>query len=100
MKPLYEIENHFRSVKPVAGNAILVNGWVGHNRTYLKDSEVPNLGDFRIPSANHTDVEYLANVEVVGRKVFSHLGDTVVRVRITFINGEEGDSVVSGFMVV
>lgn len=96
----WNVKDHHRSCEVKVGNAVIVESWVGHNRTYLKPSEVPELGGFRVQSANHTDVAYLANISITGRKVMSVGGECRVRISIEFVNEDEENTVVGGWMVV
>lgn len=100
MRTLYPIEMHIGSTTPASGKSIVIPGWAGNSRTYLKDSEIPEFGAFRIPSGSHAGVEYLANVKVTGRKVHYYRGDSVVKIKITFIDEEQGNSEVQALMVV
>lgn len=96
----WAIQNHTRPVEVKVGSSVLVDSW-GKSRTYLKESEYPELGAFRVQSSAYTDVAYLANIHIVGRTVQLRGGEAMVRIRIDFVNDdEENGSSVKGWAVV
>lgn len=81
---------------------IRVESWGNVCASILQDSEIPELGSFRLPSMNYTDIAYLCDVEITGRKTrrLPYSDCEWVRIRITWIHEDEPNTHSFGWMVV
>jgi hypothetical protein len=81
------------------GSTIRFDEWsVG---TVLEASDYPELWEFRVPSASHTNIKYAADMVITGRKAVSipYYDGMAVRVKAFFHDGEGNVNEASGYML-
>lgn len=89
-------------VKPEAGRQIRVDGWQTRCASILQDCELPEFASFRLPSFNFFDIAYACEVEITGRVAQRQPYSDChwVRVKITWVQDGEPNTVSYGWMVV